>query len=101
MSAANNEAVAQLRIAVEEMDRCANNALSEIQAVATLALAAMETPVLCHDLDMIAHAFGIIKARANEAAKAIDESAEAVECNPVDAAMARRWDAHRAIGARG
>lgn len=94
------ESIAALHIAVHEMDKFACTAFNEIQAVASLVLAALESPQHCNDTDTIAHSLGIIKARAEEAANAINCSAEAVGWNYVDRARGRRADAMQAVVAR-
>lgn len=87
------ESIAALRIAVNEMDGYACTAFNEIHAVASLVLVALESPQHCNDTSTMAHALGIIKARAEEAANAINCSAEAVGWNHVDRARGRRADA--------
>jgi hypothetical protein len=90
------ESIDSLRIAVHEMDEYACNAFNEIQAVASLMLAALESPRHCTDTDVVGSALGIIKARAEEAANAINCSAEAVGCNYKNDVLRRRWDARTA-----
>ena len=92
----HGDSIAALRIAVNEMDGYASTAFGEIQAVASLVLVALESPKYCTNTDVIAHAMGIIHARAGDAANVINCSAEAVGCNHTDDVLRRRWDARTA-----
>ncbi|WP_295951763.1 hypothetical protein [Rhodoferax sp.] len=90
------DSIESLRIAVNEMDGYAAAAFNEIQAIASLVLVALESPRYCTNAEVIAHALGIIHARAGDAANAINCSAEAVGCNHTDDVQRRRWDARTA-----
>ena len=78
------------------MDCLARGGLSEISSIAKLALARLETPEGHLHIDDIAHALSAIWGTANEIRDAINNTAEEVDCQYVDQAQRRRWDAQRA-----
>lgn len=85
----------KLKDAVEMMDGAAQDALSEIAAIAKLALASMENPATCDDSCTIAHVLGAIRSKALDAENCINAYAEEVGCHYVDQAQLRRWAAER------
>lgn len=86
---------AQLREAITEMDSMAQGAFSEIATVARLALASLETPRGCDDIESIAHVLSFIWGKALDAENCINSTAEGVACNYKDQSMLRRFDAKR------
>lgn len=89
---------AQLREAITEMDSMAQGAFSEIATMAKLALASLETPKGCDDIESIARVLSFICSKALDAENYINSMAEDVACNYKDQAMQRRWDAKRKAG---
>ncbi|WHZ12500.1 MAG: hypothetical protein OJF60_002941 [Burkholderiaceae bacterium] len=85
--------IEQLRSAVNEIDGLAREGFSEIAATARLALAAMENPRTCNDLDTFAAAFEAIAGRAGDIEDCIGRAAEIVGCDSVDEHQNRRWNA--------
>lgn len=98
-SAPTNEqpGIALLRISVADIDALAQSGFSRISAVAKMALACLESPTHARDLDVLAEAFIMIDAVAQDIQNCINTEAENVGCNYVDKAKMRRWDAARAI----
>lgn len=86
---------ADLRAAVRSMDSLSQEALSEISAVACIALRSLETPAGCVAIDDIARVLGLIAAKAQCLQNDINCIAEGVACNFVDETERRRWDAIR------
>lgn len=88
----------QLREAVTSMDGMASSAFTEIATLASFALLAMEQPRTYANglgLAAIATALNAIKSKADDADNCINATAEGVQCNHVDAAQGRRWQAER------
>lgn len=85
----------QLREAITEIDSMSQGAFSEIATIAKLALASLETPAGCNDIDSIASLLSAIFGKAKDAENYINCMAEGVACNYKDPAMLRRWDAKR------
>ncbi|HEY9208973.1 MAG TPA: hypothetical protein VIP31_08065 [Acidovorax sp.] len=90
-----NQTAAQLRIAIHDMDCMSQGGFSSIAAIAKLALAALENPQTCGDIDSIAAALESIRCTAKDIENCINATAEGVGCHYVDAAQRRRWDAMR------
>lgn len=87
--------VDELRAAIDLMDNLSQDGLSEITAIAKLALLGLESPESYRHLDNIAHALKAIWSKANDTQDSINGEAERVGCNHVDKAERRRWDAQR------
>lgn len=87
--------VEELRAAIDLMDNLSQEGLSEITAIAKLALLSLESPDSYRHLDNIAHALKAIWSKANDTQDSINGEAERVGCNHVDKAERRRWDAQR------
>lgn len=85
----------KLREAVTEIDSMSQCALGEIATLAKLALASLETPNGCSDIDSIATVFSAIWGRAGDAKNYINCMAEDVGCHFKDEAMTRRGEALR------
>ena len=90
-----NQTAAQLRIAISDMDCLSQSGFSSIAAIAKLALAALENPLTCGDIDCIAAALESIRSTAMDVENCINATAEGVGCHYVDAAQRRRWEAKR------
>lgn len=88
--------VGKLRSAVEVMDAISQEGFSEISAIATLALAALETLHGCNDIEIIARTLGAIKRRAEDSENYINSEAEQVGCDWRDTSAARRREARAA-----
>ena len=91
----SSASMVQLCNAVEEMDSISQIGFSEIEAIARLALTAMENPRTCNDLDSFARAFNCIASKACDVQNMINSVAEGVGCNSIDESERRRWDAFR------
>ena len=87
--------VDELRAPIDLMDNLSQDGLSEITAIAKLALLSLESPDSYRHLDNIAHALKAIWSKANDTQDSINGEAERVGCNHVDKAERRRWDAQR------
>lgn len=85
----------KLQATIRDMDGMAQDAFSEIAAIAKLVLAALENPITCNDTNAIAHVLGAIRSKALDAENCINAYAEEVGCNYVDEAERRRWAAMR------
>ncbi|MFT3905608.1 MAG: hypothetical protein QM718_04815 [Steroidobacteraceae bacterium] len=85
-----NPEVQKLRNAVEFMDCLSQDGFSEIESIANLALAYLETPAGYRHLDNIAHALLAIRNKASETENCINCEAEKVGCNHTDDAERRR-----------
>ena len=90
-----NQTAAQLRIAIGDIDCLSQGGFSSIAAIAKLALAALENPLTCGDIDSIAAALESIRSTAMDVENCINATAEGVGCHYVDTAQRRRWDAVR------
>lgn len=86
----------RLQAAVTDMDCLAHGGFSEISAIATLALAALETPAGYRHPETIAQALIAIRGKADDIDNCIGHQAEEVGCNYHDPNTARRRDAARA-----
>ena len=89
---------AQLREAITSMDSMASSAFTEIATLASFALLAMEQPRTYANglgLEAIATVLNAIKSKADDADNCINSTAEGMECNYVDVAQWRRWNAER------
>lgn len=87
--------VDELRAAIDLLDNLSQEGLSEITAIAKLALLSLESPDSYRHLDNIAHALKAIWSKANDTQDSINGEAERVGCNHVDKAERRRWEARR------
>ncbi|PHV11505.1 hypothetical protein [Chitinimonas sp. BJB300] len=92
----DNPEIHQLRNAVKSMDRLSQDGLSEMTAIARLALAWLETPDSYQHMDNIAYALQMIWGKADDIQNSINAQAEEVGCHYVDDARHRRWNAQRA-----
>ena len=90
-----NQTLTQLRSAISDMDCMSQSGFSSIAAIAKLALAALENPMTCNDIDSIAAALESIRSTAMDVENCINATAEGVGCHSVDAAQRRRWEAKR------
>ena len=84
----------QLRGAVTEMDRLAQNTLNGVAAMAQVALEAMERPEFYLELEVLAQILSSIVAKARRAEVDINEVAGGVNCSYIDEAMLRRQEAN-------
>lgn len=91
----------KLQHTIRGMDGMAQDALSEIAAIAKLLLASLENPVVCYDSNTIARALGAIRSKALDAENCITAYAEEMGCNYVDEAFMRRIAARRQPRAEG
>ncbi|ATE59099.1 hypothetical protein [Thauera sinica] len=85
----------RLQAAITDMDGFAQGGLSEISAIAKLALAAMETPDGYRHPEMIAQALSAIWGKAESIENCINTTAEKVGCNYRDPDAERRYAAYR------
>lgn len=88
-----SQTTAQLRNAIHDMDCLSQGGFSSIAAIAKLALAALENPRTCNDLESIADALESILGTARDTENCINACAEGMGCHYVDEAQRRRWDA--------
>jgi hypothetical protein len=86
----------RLRDALLTVDSIADTNLSEIAAIATLCLRALETPAGCSDLESIAMAFSAIASKAYAANEMIGQEAVDVGCTNVHDDADRRFSARQA-----
>lgn len=80
----------ELRSAVECMDAIAHGGLIEIQSVANLAAACLESTDFVDRLDDIANALSSIAGKAERLQELIHDQASQVECGYTHPAMERR-----------
>lgn len=92
-----NVTIDLLTQAVEEIDGLSQAGFSEIASISRLALAAMENPKSCNNLDAFAHAFEAIAYKAEDIENCINATAERVGGNHVDEPQRRRWAAQRQV----
>ena len=85
--------IKNLQSAVRNIDALAREGLSEIAAIAKLALAAMESPTNHPSMEILAQTFSLIWAKAENIENNIGCEAEEVGCAHVDDAALRRYDA--------
>ena len=88
-----SQTLTQLRSAISDMDCMSQSGFSSIAAITKLALAALENPMTCNDIDSIAAALESIRSTAMDVENCIDATAEGVGCHYVVAAQRRRWEA--------
>lgn len=93
-ASAKTPSVKELQNACSFMDALSQSALSEIGAIAQLALVSLETPEGHGHVERLAFAFKAIWNRADDTMKCINAEAEQVGCNHVDEAERRRMRAH-------
>lgn len=87
----------KLAAAVDLIDNLAHDAMSEIAAIARLALKSLESPDSYGHLDNIAFALQAIWAKAGETNQCIHQEAVAVQCGYEDPAEMRRVKAWHAF----
>lgn len=91
----NTKTTEKLQDVISGIDSIAQDAFSEIAAIAKLVLASLEDPVICDDLNTIAAAIEAIRSKALDAENCINTCAEEVGCNYENEAHQRRWAARR------
>lgn len=89
--------IRKLRGTIEMMDALSQEGFSEIAAIATLALTALEAPQGYNDLESIALAFAAIKRKAEDGKNCINFEAEDIGCNYKAPDTERRHLAHYAF----
>lgn len=85
----------ELRSAVNTMDYIAQKGLSEISAIAELALLALETTKPYRNPEIIAQALSAILTRSGDIENGINCEAESVGCNFKDSSSELRYVAKR------
>lgn len=95
MSAKSTD-IKSLQAAVLDMDRVAREGLSEIAAIAKLALSAMESPTNHPSQETFAKIFSAIWSKAENIENCIYCEAESVGCASADESSLRRLDAYLA-----
>lgn len=85
-----------LRFAIQNMDCIAQKGLSEISAIAELALMALETTNPYRNPEIIAQALSAILTRSGDIENGINCEAESVGCNYTDSSSELRHAAKRA-----
>ena len=93
--------VHKLQAAITDMNALAQDGFSEIASIARLAAKSLETPEGYRNWDDVAHAFKTIWCEALEIKDYINNEAEGVGCNHVNAAERRRWAALREAREKG
>jgi hypothetical protein len=88
--AANKATVQELRNTVLTMDSVSQDGLSEISAIARLALAMLEQPDGYRHPELIAMALRSIYAKSDLTMDCINATAEFVGCNHIDESLRRR-----------
>jgi hypothetical protein len=92
----------KLRSTIELLDALSQEGFSEISAIASLALARMETPGCYHSLGDIAYALIAIKSKAEDIENCINAEAEGVGCNHIDQShrqrMAAEYESQKGAG---
>lgn len=88
--------VQDLRDVVTSMDSLSQGGFSEIAAIASLALMALETPDGWRSVDDIATILEAIRSKAKEVEHLINAEAEQVGCNYKNESEQRRWNARLA-----
>src|ERR1700730_3630776 len=89
--------VKDLRNSIELMDSLSSTGLSEISAIARLALIALESPMGYQHPEIIANALRAIWGKADDIQNCINAEAESVGCNYRDELIERRYAAYRAV----
>lgn len=93
IQALTNSEIKKLRDMIQLLDNYSQHGLSQISAIARLALLSLETPDGYLHRDEIAKAFEAIHEKAEYLEDCINAEAENVGCNYIDEAERRRWDA--------
>lgn len=83
----------QLRGAITQMDRLAQNTLNGVAAMAQVVLEAMERPEFYRNLENMAQILSAIVTKARRAEGDINEVAGNVDCSFIDEVMLRRQEA--------
>lgn len=99
MSKAQRFTVDDLQSRIRSIDEVSQGGLSQIGALAKVALNALETEAGSIDFESMARVLTCIIEKAHETENSINGMAEDAGCNYVDAAYGRRIDA-RAAAAR-
>lgn len=86
----------RLQAAITSMDACAQDAFSEISAIAKLAMMAMETPDGYRHPETIVSALRAIWGKADVAQDSINYEAEEVGCGYIDPSIELRYVAQLA-----
>lgn len=90
----NNQAH-KLATTLTEVDRFVQQGCAEVSALAQLALAWLESPEGCRQLEVVARALEAIRNSADSLAEYAGSEARAVNCDYEDPAELRRSDAAR------
>ena len=85
--------LSQLKVTVTTIDNLSQDGLSEISALAGMALKLMETEAAYLWPESIAQVLNAIKGRSEDLENLIGCEAERVGCNYIDEALARRREA--------
>jgi hypothetical protein len=91
--------VRKLQTTITTMEALADEAFSQISAIATLALRALEAPSGCGDLESIAQALHVIRGKAHDINDCIGNEADEVGCRNEGGAAERRYEARQATQA--
>lgn len=84
---------ARLRSSIKEIGALADDGFSEIEAIALLALSALEAPATYNNLETIALALRNIASTAQRVWNCVGAEAEHIGCGYVDDAQQRRYAA--------
>lgn len=97
MTKVENSRVQELEETVNTIDQLSQGGFSEIAAIASLALIALETPDGWRSIDDIVTVLETIRKKAKKVENLINVEAEQVGCNYKDEGEQRRWNARFAM----